>query len=45
MICDCCGKEKPDVQTAIDPYILDIEGIKVERNFCDKCYEEAVYSI
>lgn len=45
MICDCCGKEKPDVKTTIDPYVLEIEGEEVERDFCDKCYEETVASI
>lgn len=45
MICEQCGKDKPDVTTCIDPYYQEILNQEVEINLCDMCYQHSCEDI
>ncbi len=40
MICDICGKDRPDVNRVLDPYDADVNDVEIERDLCDDCYQE-----
>lgn len=45
MICECCGKEKDDVEIVIDPYYEELYGELIEVPLCDKCYQVSIDEI
>ncbi len=45
MICDQCGKDKPDVKERLDPYEEDVNNREVLRNLCRNCEYEIAQDI
>lgn len=45
MTCDCCGKDKIDVEIRIDPYEQEINDNLIERPLCNHCYTEISHDI
>ena len=37
MVCEQCGKEKPDVRERTDPYEADVNGVEIWIIVCDDC--------
>jgi rRNA maturation endonuclease Nob1 len=45
MICEKCGKDKPDVEYVEDPYDKEIEDVSNWKYLCDNCYDEISWDI
>lgn len=43
--CHSCKIRKKDVKKTIDPYMSDVEDMKIHVKLCDDCYKEACYDI
>ena len=39
MICEHCGKDKPDVQKRVNPYEQDVNNRTIIEPLCDDCAE------
>ena len=45
LICDECGKEKPDVKIRLNPYLDEIRNIQEYLPLCDDCEQEIANGI